>query len=83
MSLASQPMLRITAVHLAGRRRDLTGITALRWEGNAGPEECSVGDLIGWISRHPGHAYVQWPTGVRGPVKTDTAGGSVVRSPRT
>lgn len=61
-------MLLVTAIHLADRHRDLPGITAVRWHGNAGAEECSVGDLIGWISRHEGHAYVQWPTGVRGPV---------------
>lgn len=67
MSLASQRMLLITAIRFAEGRDDLLDIAAVRWQGSAGAEECSVGDLIGWISRTDGHAYLQWPAGQRGP----------------
>ncbi|WP_406055536.1 hypothetical protein [Kribbella sp. NBC_00889] len=67
MSLASQSMVLVTAIRLANGHDDVDGVTTVRWEGNAGPEESSIGDLVLWIARSRGHAYLQWPSGQRGP----------------
>lgn len=67
MSLASHSTLVVTAIRLADGREDLPGVTGLRWEaGYGGPEECSIGDLVRWIERGHGNAYVQRPNGTRG-----------------
>jgi hypothetical protein len=68
MSLATQVVLQITGVRFAERRDDLAGVVRVRWEGNhAEPEECSVSDLMGWMVRRGGRAYVRRPDGSRGP----------------
>jgi hypothetical protein len=69
MSLATQVVLLVTGIRFADRRDDLAGIARVRWEGNhAEPEECSVSDLIGWMIRRRGRAYVRRPDGSRGPL---------------
>ncbi|GAA3113366.1 hypothetical protein JOF29_002871 [Kribbella aluminosa] len=68
MSLATQFILDITAVRMQHGRDDLRGVEAVRWESiSAVREECSVGDLIWWMTRGGGRAYVRLPDGVRGP----------------
>lgn len=68
MSLASRSALFVTGIRMAEGREDLLGVARVRWEcPHAEPEECSVGDLIYWIQRSRGSAYVQVPNGGRGP----------------
>lgn len=68
MSLATQVVLHVTGVRFGERRDDLAGIVRVRWEGNhAEPEECSVSDLMGWMLRQRGRAYVRRRDGSRGP----------------
>lgn len=67
MSLASYATVAITAVRMAQGRDDLHGITHVQWEGASGQsEESSVEDLIRWLDRSGGRAYIQGPDGVRG-----------------
>lgn len=69
MSLATQAVLVVTGIRFAERRDDLAGITRVRWEGShPEPEECSVSDLIGWMIRRRGRAYVRRPDGSKGPL---------------
>jgi hypothetical protein len=68
MSLASRSALLVTGIRMAEGREDLLGVAQVRWEcPHAEPEECSVGDLIYWIERSKGKAYVRQPNGSRGP----------------
>ncbi|GAA1552307.1 hypothetical protein GCM10009789_02410 [Kribbella sancticallisti] len=68
MSLASYTALSVTAVAMSQGREDLRGIARVEWASpHGGLEESSIEDLLQWLDRTAGVAYVQEPDGSRGP----------------
>ena len=65
-SLASYTTLHVTAIRVEGPV-DVRNIVAVRWAGERGREESSVGDFISWLDHGSARAYVQQPDGSRGP----------------